>query len=95
MTIQILIYTREGCCLCEEMKKAVQEVAERYPLRVEEVDVDSSPELRQQYNEQVPVLFINGRKAFKYRVTARDLEAKLAPRGVMMQRFLSSWFRRS
>lgn len=95
MMTEIVIYTREGCCLCEEMKKVVREVAKRYPLCVEEVDVDNSPELRQQYTQQVPVLFINGRKAFKYRVTARDLEARLAPGGRLQQRLLGSLFRRS
>jgi len=94
MMTQILIYTRRGCCLCEEMKKVVHEVAKRYPLSVEEVDVDGSPDLRQEYTHQVPVLFINGRKAFKYRVTARELVARLAPGGMLKQRILGSLFRR-
>jgi glutaredoxin len=74
----LLLYTRSGCCLCEQMKDAVRQLEKRYSLALEEIDIDSSPELQEKYGTEVPVLFINGRKAFKYRVTARELEKRLA-----------------
>ncbi|MCZ6547736.1 MAG: glutaredoxin family protein [Deltaproteobacteria bacterium] len=77
MTRQIRLYTRRDCCLCEEMKGVVRDVAEEIPLEVEEVDVDSGPDLREKFGDEVPVLFIDGRKAFKYRVAARELKKKL------------------
>ncbi len=77
MTRQIRLYTRRDCCLCEEMKGVVRDVAEEVPLEMEEVDVDSEPDLREKFGGEVPVLFIDGRKAFKYRVAARELKKKL------------------
>lgn len=77
MTRQIRLYTRRDCCLCEEMKEVVRDVAEEIPLEVEEVDVDSGPDLMEKFGGEVPVLFIDGRKAFKYRVAARELKKKL------------------
>ncbi len=77
MTRQIRLYTRRDCCLCEEMKGVVRDVAEEVPLEVEEVDVDSEPDLREKFGADVPVLFIDGRKAFKYRVAARELKKRL------------------
>jgi len=77
VTRQIRLYTRRDCCLCEEMKGVVRDVAEEIPLEVEEVDVDSGPDLREKFGDEVPVLFIDGRKAFKYRVAARELKKKL------------------
>jgi hypothetical protein len=59
------------------MKYIVLQVAGRCAFTIEEIDVDSSPELRERYGNEVPVLFINGRKAFKYRVTPKELEHKL------------------
>ena len=59
------------------MKTLIQQVAERTPLDLEEIDIDSSADLKQKYGEEVPVLFINGRKAFKYWLTARQLTARL------------------
>ncbi len=77
MSRQVTLYTREDCSLCEEMKGVVREVAAEIPLEVEEVDVDHDPDLRERLGSEVPVLFINGRKAFKYRVVARELKRKL------------------
>jgi hypothetical protein len=59
------------------MKAAVRAVAEKIPLQMEEIDVDSAPEMKERFGGEVPVLFIDGRKAFKYRVTAGELEKRL------------------
>jgi glutaredoxin len=64
------------------MKAVVREVALDFFLRVEEVDVDSAPELIEKYGSDVPVLFINGRKAFKHRVTVKELKKRLAREGL-------------
>ncbi len=77
MTAQIRLYTRKDCCLCEEMKTTVREVAGKIPVQIEEIDVDSATELKERHGSEVPVLFINGRKAFKYRVAAKELERRL------------------
>jgi glutaredoxin len=81
MTSELLLYTRRDCGLCEEMKEVVRQLAKRYPLMIKEIDVDRSPELQEKYGNEVPVLFVNGRKAFKYRLTSRELEKKLTEKG--------------
>jgi glutaredoxin len=77
VSAELLLYTRQDCCLCDEMKAVVHEAARGFALGVAEVDVDSAPELREKYGSEVPVLFINGRKAFKYRVTVEELKQRL------------------
>ena len=77
MTWQLTLYTRGECCLCTEMKDIIQEVASEVPLEVKEIDVDGSPDLSEKYGDEVPVLFINGHKAFKYRATVGELKKKL------------------
>ncbi|MGH7847813.1 MAG: glutaredoxin family protein [Candidatus Binatia bacterium] len=77
MACRLTLYTRADCCLCQEMKAIIQRVAQEIPLTVEEIDVDSAPDLRREYGDEVPVLLINGRKAFKYRTTERELRKKL------------------
>ena len=78
MKAQLLLYSRTECCLCEEMKELILRVAKKLPLALQEIDVDSSAQLVEEYGNEVPVLFINGRKAFKYRVTQKELEKKLS-----------------
>ncbi len=77
MNSKLVLYSRADCCLCEEMKGAIRQVAVKIPLHLEEIDVDSSAQLKEQFGDEVPVLFIDGRKAFKYRVTGRELERRL------------------
>ena len=77
MKHQLVLYSRVDCCLCDEMKTVIRQVAQRTPLDLEEIDIDSSADLKQKYGEEVPVLFINGHKAFKYRLTARQLTDRL------------------
>jgi glutaredoxin len=77
MKAELVIYTRKDCCLCDEMKAMIHQVGAHTPLALEEIDVDRSPETQEKYGSEVPVLFINGRKAFKYRVTREELGKKL------------------
>lgn len=81
MKAQLVLYTRKDCCLCEEMKATLGQVAHRLSFSLEEIDVDTSPALQKEYGSDVPVLFINGRKAFKHRLTVRELEKKLKREG--------------
>lgn len=76
--IRVTLYGRTDCHLCHEMRAVVEAVARETPLALEEVDVDSDPELVAAYGEEVPVLCVNGRKAFKYRVDRAALRARLA-----------------
>lgn len=77
MSPKLTLYSRRDCCLCEEMKAVIQQVASRVALQLEEIDVDTSPALQERYGHEVPVLFIDERKAFKYRVRRKELERKL------------------
>ena len=47
------------------------------PATVREVDISQDPELSAVYAEQIPVLFVNGRKAFKFRLTEEVLRDRL------------------
>ena len=80
MTAQLILYSRADCCLCEEMKETIRQVAAKIVLEMEEIDVDGSAELTENFGAEVPVLFINGRKAFKYRVRAKELARRLSGR---------------
>lgn len=87
MTAKLTLYSRQDCCLCDDMKAAIRQVAATTPLELEEIDIDADETLRTRYNDQVPVLFIDGRKAFKYRVTVGQLTSKLGRGGGFWRKF--------
>jgi hypothetical protein len=71
--IALTLYSRPGCHLCDEMKAVVRRTGETIPLKLEELDISSDPQLEAQYGLEIPVLLVNGRKAAKYRVTEPEL----------------------
>jgi glutaredoxin len=75
---QVLVYTRKGCHLCEIVKESIVKLARRGGFVWREVDVDGDEQLRRQFNDEVPVVFIDGRKAFKYRMDEQEFLRKLA-----------------
>lgn len=77
MTPKLTLYSRRECCLCVEMKAVIRQVATLTAFDFEEIDIDSSRELQERYNDQVPLVFIDGRRAFKYRVTAKQLAERI------------------
>jgi len=75
--IKIEIYSRPDCHLCGEAKEVIDRVRLRFPFLVRVINIETDPELEKIYGEQVPVVFINGIKAFKYRVDEAELEKRL------------------
>jgi len=75
---EVVVYSRRGCHLCEIVKETLVKLERRGGFAWREVDVDSDEELRRQFTDEVPVVFIDGRKAFKYRMDEQDFLRKLA-----------------
>ena len=63
------LYSRPGCHLCEELRALCDRLGGEFPLRLIELNVDADPALAARYGAEVPVLFIDGRKAVKFRTT--------------------------
>ena len=59
------------------VKESLQKLSRRVEFTWQTVDVDSSEELRRQFSDEVPVVFINGRKVFKYRMDEHDFLKRL------------------
>jgi glutaredoxin len=74
----VVVYSRKGCHLCDIVKETLAQVQDEADFQWREVDIDADPQLRQEYNEQVPVVFINGRKVFKYHMDKHHFLRALA-----------------
>jgi glutaredoxin len=76
----VLVYSRKGCHLCEVVKETLTQIQGDADFQWSEIDIDANPELRKQFNDEVPVVFIDGRKAFKHRMDERQFLRALAGR---------------
>jgi glutaredoxin len=74
----VVVYSRKGCHLCEVVKESLDKLSRRGGFIWHEIDVDGDAELRRQFNDEVPVVFIDGRKAFKYRMDEQEFLRKLS-----------------
>src|SRR5205809_1829039 len=75
---EVIVYSRKGCHLCEIVKEKLTKLERRGGFRWREVDVETDDGLRRQFTDEVPVVFIDGRKAFKYRMDEQEFLKKLA-----------------
>jgi len=76
----VTLFTRAGCHLCDDAKRVIDAARIRAEFDYEERDIDADSELLRLYNEEVPVIAIDGRKAFKYRLDMNELIKRLAAR---------------
>jgi glutaredoxin len=76
-SIRVEIYSRPGCHLCDEAKDVIDRAASRHRLDIRVLNVEDDPELEAEFGTDIPVVFIEGKKAFKYRVDPTELERKL------------------
>jgi glutaredoxin len=77
---EVVVYSRNGCHLCDVVKETLSEAQGKADFAWREVDIDSDPQLTQEYNDQIPVVFIDGRKAFKYHMGEDQFLRALAGR---------------
>ncbi len=62
---EVVLYTRQGCHLCEQAWTKLVEARKRYPFVLREVDVDTDPELVASYGLEVPVVTLDGQVRFR------------------------------
>jgi hypothetical protein len=79
--IELILYTRNDCELCREMEEVIAGELPKFDARVQRIEIDGKPDLEAKFGIEVPVLFVNDRKAFKYRCTPKELRKRLMREG--------------
>lgn len=77
---RVVVYTRQGCHLCETAEQQVAEVCAATGDTWARVDIDDDPDLRARFTEQVPVTFVDGAQHDFWRVDPTRLHKALARR---------------
>ncbi len=61
LAIEVVLYARPGCHLCEDVADQLEQLGERRPLRVTTVDITSDLELHRRLWDRIPVVQIGDR----------------------------------
>ena len=76
--VEVVVYSKPGCCLCDELKQQLQRLGAGQRFELREVNILEDKQAFERFQEQIPVVFINGRKAFKYRLDENKFLRRLA-----------------
>ncbi len=75
---EVVLYTKPGCCLCDEVKQKLQSLQLRQTFNFREVNILENQEAYTQFKDEIPVVFVDGKKAFKYHLDEREFLKRLA-----------------
>jgi glutaredoxin len=74
----VVLYHAQGCHLCERARAIVAEARDELGFELREVDIGGDDELEARYREWLPVVEIDGERAFTYFVEPQALRRKVA-----------------
>jgi glutaredoxin len=73
----VILFGREGCCLCDDAREVLQRVRRRREFDLQERDIDSDDALLRAYLERIPVVTIDGVEAFELFVNESEFERRI------------------
>ena len=77
MSVEVVLYGAPGCHLCDAAKDLLDRERALLGFDLRVVDISGDDDLEREYREQIPVVFVAGRKAFKYRVEPLELARRV------------------
>jgi glutaredoxin len=78
---RVTLYSRAGCHLCDEVKEVISRARKKLEFELEEVDIESDLVLLDELRYEIPVVAIDGRRRFRYRLQLKEFLKALKERG--------------
>ncbi len=74
---EVVLYGRDGCCLCDQAREVLLRVRAAHPFSFEERDIERDDALLHAYLERIPVVTIDGVEVFQFFVDEAELTERL------------------
>jgi glutaredoxin len=74
----VVLFGRDGCCLCADARETLLRVREKHPFELLERDIETDEDLLRAYLERIPVVTVDGVEAFELFVDEAELERRVA-----------------
>ena len=74
---RVTLYSRPGCHLCEVVKEQLETIRREMDFHIEERNIDEEASLRERYNDDIPVVAVNGQDVFQHRIHIGKLREML------------------
>ncbi len=74
---QVVLYSKPGCCLCDQVKAQLRKLRATHGFEWREVNILEDSSLFAKFKEEIPVVFIDGKKAFKFHLNEKEFLKRL------------------
>lgn len=81
MTPSVVVYVAQGCHLCDAALAVVDGIRQEVGFALSVVDIGGDPDLEAAHRAWLPVVEIDGERAFAYHVQPEALRERLRRRG--------------
>ncbi len=71
--LRLELYTRPGCHLGNDLRAICERLRGEILFEFAEVNIEADPGLQARYEREVPLLFVDGRLAVRFRTSEREL----------------------
>lgn len=68
MKNQVIVYAKPGCCLCDKVKEQLRCLQQSGRFTWREINILEDADALSKFKEEIPVIFVNGRKEFQARL---------------------------
>ena len=75
--VNITIYSKKSCHLCEVAMQKLLEIRQEFQFSLTEIDIENDEELFGKYKYLIPVIEINGKEVFTYKIDKNKLKELL------------------
>lgn len=72
MNMEVILYTKEECGLCQKAKQLLQELKTEYVFDLKEINIYEDEQLLEKYHLMIPVVEIEG-KEVEYGIIHKDV----------------------
>ncbi|MFZ0639418.1 MAG: glutaredoxin family protein [Candidatus Acidiferrales bacterium] len=75
--LDVTLYSRPKCKLCDEARDAITPIVREFGSALREVNIDEDKELRELYTDDVPVIFLGAKEIARHSVDTVKFRAAL------------------
>jgi glutaredoxin len=76
--IKVLLYKKENCHLCDDAEAIINKLKNEKKFFFERITLEPNTDLFERFGSKVPVIFINDKMAFEFKLDEAAFLRKLA-----------------
>lgn len=75
---RVTVYSKPDCHLCEDVHTLLVRVRQEIPFQLDEIDISTDQALFERYQAKIPVVLLDGKERFWYRINERRFRQELS-----------------